>query len=360
MQLEYKPDFEQCLKRFEAWWHCELIDRPLLTTWVQPRPGPALPVKQYASLRDQWMDVEFKIDAFEASLGRSSFLAETFPMFWPNLGPEVAATLFGSDQDFSEQSAWTHPSAGSCREILARKPNFETPYWQAVRRATALSLERGKSKWITGLTDLHTNGDLLAALRDPEQLCLEMIDDPEGVRLACEHVTRFVPAMYEDCWKLIKAAGQPSTTWMPFLHAGKSYATSCDFICMISPAMFEEAILPSLVDEMRYLDRNIFHLDGPGALKHLDALLAVPELNGVQWTYGAGNGPARKWMDVYKRIQAAGKNAFIGLDDWADLDAMIGNLRPEGVWLVGWLNPTLEQHADVLRRLEKWAAGKKR
>lgn len=366
MQLELKPDFDQVLRRFEAWWHCELIDRPLLTMGVKravagnargrTRRDHATP--GHATLRDAWMDREAACDRFEAELAGREFLAESVPIFWPNVGPEVVATLFGSELDFSEHSSWSHPVAGSCREILTMKPNFDNPYWGAIRRGTDYSLQRGRGKWITGLTDLHTNGDLLAALRDPQNLCMDLIDDPEGVRLACEHVTRFVPAIYEDCYNRIAAAGQPSTCWLPALHAGKSYTTSCDFICMIAPEMFQAAILPSLVEEMRYLECNIFHLDGPGALKQMDALLAIPELNGIQWVYGAGNGPARRWMDVYKRVQAAGKNLLIALSDWADLDAMIEALRPEGVWLAGLEAQSAEHHADVVKRLERWAANR--
>lgn len=354
MELSTKPDYEECLARFEAWWHCEIIDRPPLTMSVDRPRRQALPQKQHASLRERWMDVEFAVDSFEAWIEGEQFLAENFPIYWPNQGPEVVATLFGSELDFSEHSSWSHPVAKSCRDILGVKPNFENPYWQAVRRGTDYSLQKGKGKWITGLTDIHTNGDLLAALRDPENLCLDLVDDFDSVRLACEHVTKFVPAMFEDCYNRIAAAGQPSTDWLGTLHRGKNYTTSCDFICMISPAMFEETILPSLVAEMRYLDRTIFHLDGPGALKHLDTLLSIKELNGIQWTYGAGNGPARKWIDVYKRIQAAGKNMHVGLADWEDLDAIIENLRPEGVWMCGLLTRDADQHRYVQDRLRKW------
>ena len=37
---------------------------------------------------------------------------------------------------------------------------------------------------------------------------------------------------------------------------------------------------------------------------------------------------------------------------------MIENLRPEGVWLVGLEAQSVEHHAEVVRRLERWAANK--
>jgi hypothetical protein len=357
MQLEHKPDFDKVLARFEAWWACELVDRPLVTMSVKPpKPGPALPVKKHATERERWFDVEYALDRLEASLPHRVFFAESYPAYMPNLGPEICSTLFGAELEFGPATTWSVPAARSCAEIVKMKPDFENPYWKAIRRATDLSLARGRGRWITGITDLHTNGDLPASLRDPQQFAVDLAEDLDAATAAVEHVTQFFPAIYDDLWARVRAAGQPSSTWAPALHAGRSYVTSCDFICMISPAMFQRAILPSIVREMRFLERNYFHLDGPGALRHLDALLALPELNGLQWIYGAGNGPARKWMEVYKRAQAAGKCLQIACEDLADAEAFVGELKPEGVWFTIGGAYSIDQAKSFVRKSERWAA----
>ena len=357
VQLEHKPDCEKVLARFEAWWQCELVDRPLVTMSVKPpKPGPAFPVKKHATERERWFDFEYILDRLEASLPHRVFFAESFPMYMPNLGPEVCSTLFGAGLEFGPATSWSVPVAKNCADILKMKPDFGNVYWKAIQRATDLSLARGRGRWITGVTDLHTNGDLPASLRDPQHFAIDMAEDLDTATAAVEHVTEFFAAIYDDLWGRIRAAGQPSTTWAPTLHAGRSYVTSCDFICMISPAMFQRAILPSIVREMRFLERNIFHLDGPGALRHLDALLAQPELDGLQWVYGAGNGPARKWMDVYKKAQAAGKCLQINCENLADAEAFIPELKPGGVWFIVGGAYTLDEAKGFVKKLEKWAA----
>lgn len=364
MELEYKPDFDKVLERFEAWWVCQVVDRPPVTIYVRP-DGPAnLPARRHASLRDRWFDAEGKLDCLDASLPQAVFLAETFPRFEPGLGPEVCATVFGCELEFGESTSWSRPVARSIREILNIRPNLDNAYWNGIRRQTDLSIERGRGKWITALPDLHTNGDLPAALRDPQELCLDCADDLEGVRLACDYVTQSSYAlMYQDLWRRIEAAGQPATCWTPSLHAGRAYTTSCDFICMISPQMLQHAILPSIIWEMNYLERSIFHLDGPGALMHLDALLAQPRLNGVQWVYGAGHGPASNWIDVYRRIQAAGKCIQLICEDVRDARAVAEHLRPEGVWFCpGGVYARDEAEAFIRwagRWAGRWAAGRK-
>jgi len=358
MNLDRKPDFEKALDRFEAWWHCQIIDRPPVTVHVRP-DRPAREVKKHhAALRDRWLDVAYNVDRAEAAVENGVFLAENFPRYEPSVGPELCATLFGCDLQFMEHTSYSIPIARSARDILKLKANLDTPYWNNIRAKTDLSLARGRGRWITAMPDLHTNGDLAAALRNPQDLCLDLVDDLEGVRAAADHVNSFYPAMFDDLWNRIRAAGQPCSTWTPFLHAGRAYATSCDFICMISPAMFQATILPAIHAEMKWLDCNIFHLDGPGALKHLDALLALPQLNAVQWVYGAGHGPAAKWIDVYRQIQAAGKGIQLLCDDLADARAVAEHLRPEGVWFnPGGSYPRQEVEAFIAWAA-RWAAGK--
>ena len=51
---------------------------------------------------------------------------------------------------------------------------------------------------------------------------------------------------------------------------------------------------------------RMYHLDGVGAIRHLDALLEIEELDAVQWTPGVGQpqGGDPCWYDLYRRIRA--------------------------------------------------------
>ena len=359
MELQSKPDFDATMKRFEAWWHRQVIDRPPININVKPERPIRWPRKKHATLRDRWMDVEYAVDCAEAVAAGGVFLAENFPKFDPGVGPELCATVFGCDLEFTPESSFSIPIAASSREILSLKPDLDTPYWNNIREKTDLSLERGRGKWITAMPDLHTNGDLVAAIRNPQDLCLDLADDLESVRAACDYVNEVSYAlMFEDLWTRIKAAGQPCTSWTPCLHDGPSYPVSCDFICMISPVMFQATILPALYGEIKYLDHSIYHLDGPDALKHLDALLALPELDGIQWVFGAGNGPARRWIDVYKKVQAAGKCVQVLADDMADAKAVAAHVKPEGVWFQVGGEYAREEAEAFLAWAERWAVGR--
>ncbi len=361
MQLERKADLEKVLQRFDAWWNCDMLDRPLLTIPTKATKQPKLPEKQHASPREKWFDLEYRIENFEASLEGAVFLAETVPSFQPDLGPDLAATLFGAELEFGEKTIWSKPTVASCREIIQRQPDLENEYWTAVRKLTDLSIERGAGKWLTGITDLHASGDAVAALRGMYEICLEIADDVDAVRAACDHISRFYPMMYNDLYQRIAAANQPITTWTPILDTKRANMVQCDFICLIGPEMFQNAVLPAIVEEMQFLDRCMFHLDGAGSLAHLDTFLELDEMNALQWVYGEGNGPSTKWMDVYKRAQQAGKALQLTPEDFDAAKAMAEQLRPEGVWFCFETSPPQDRQ-DVeafIKWLESWAAGKK-
>jgi hypothetical protein len=61
--------------------------------------------------------------------------------------------------------------------------------------------------------------------------------------------------------------------------------------------------------------------------------------------------PILQWVPLLKRIQAAGKSVIVDLQ-MAELEAFIGQMRPEGVFLC--IGVSKGQEREVLRRLERW------
>jgi hypothetical protein len=198
---------------------------------------------------------------------------------------------------------------------------------------TDYAIELSQGRYVVGISDLHGNYDILAALRDPMQLCLDLVDCPELVVAAGRKIATAFALGFERLYAKVAAAGFGSTTWTPMYHPGRAYVPSSDFWCMVSRRVAEEWILPDVLTEMASLERSIFHLDGPQALRHLDLLLDLPQLNAVQWVYGAGRGPAARWIDVYRRIRAAGKSIELIALDAGDALAVIDAVGVEGVWV---------------------------
>jgi len=334
MTLKDYPGLDETIKRFDAWFACEVHDRPPVTMPAIWREMTVpMPAKTWRDAREERLDVEFRIELFEARLPFMRFIGDSYPVFNHSVGADLVATLFGAGLAFNERSVWAVHNLENIRDVLSREPHFGNPYWQATRRMTELSLERSEGRWLTPMAYIDPGGDSLVALRGPQKLCLDLVDDLEGVRLACEHVSGFYPAIYDDLHARIRAAGQPTPVGGEGVTGyGRIDRLGCDLLALISAPMAEAAVYPSLQARMRWLDRGYFHLDSPGSLQHLDMLLGQEELGGVQFVYGAGRGPAARWIDVYRRIQAAGKCLELLPESTADALAVMEHLKPEGVW----------------------------
>jgi hypothetical protein len=80
-----------------------------------------------------------------------------------------------------------------------------------------------------------------------------------------------------------------------------------DFAYMISPKMFEKFVLPDLTRLCSAVDHGFYHLDGKGQIPHLNMLLGMERLRGIQWIPGDGQPPPEDWPEVLGRIRSAGK-----------------------------------------------------
>lgn len=335
-ELKLKPDFAETIARFESWWAGEIVDRPPVTISVTPSRPYAGPTSAHATQQERWLDVEFVVEAAIATMAQTDYVGDSFPIFWPNVGPEISATPFGCDLTFTETSSWSKPVIHRCEEwqrLLETPPDFNNLYWQTVERLTGYALERCDEQFVIGLTDLHGNYDILAALRDPMMLCMDLMDCPELVIQAGQHVAKSFVTGFERHYAKLRDAGFGSTTWLPLYHEGPAYVPSCDFWCMVSPHVARDLILPDILTEMTPLERSIFHLDGPQALRHLDLLLELPQLDAVQWVYGAGSGPAARWVETYRRIQQANKSIQLIARDATDALSVLAQIDPKGVWV---------------------------
>jgi 5-methyltetrahydrofolate--homocysteine methyltransferase len=154
---------------------------------------------------------------------------------------------------------------------------------------------------------LGGNLDILASFRETEPLLFELIDHPEHVEQLASQITALWLRYYDELDALIRPACRGTTTWAPTWSTGKTYMLQSDFAYMISPAMFERFVLPDLTSCCEHLDHGFYHLDGVGQIPHLDPLLSITRLRGIQWIPGRGQPQSDQWLPLLKRIRDGGK-----------------------------------------------------
>ena len=354
--LENKPDFGQAMQRVEAWFAGAMLDRPPVRFMAHNAfldTGADLAGLTAEERRARWLDPEYQIDRFLLSIEGRTFHGETFPVYWPNLGPDVYAALYGAPLHFGEVTSWSTPIVHDWDDLDQLSFSFDNPYFQKLEELTRHALERCEGQFMVGYTDLHPGLDCAAAWRDPQQLCIDMIDSPEQVSRLAELAIADFEAIYDHFDALLKAAGQLSVSWMGIPSYGRMHIPSCDFANLISPAMFCQFGLPILEREVRTMTHNVFHVDGKRVARHLDAILSVPQVHAVQWVQGVGDDqPIMQWTPLIQRLQARGVPVIVDLSKH-ELDDFMAAMRPEGLFL--WIaTDNADEELAIIAKLMTW------
>jgi hypothetical protein len=357
-ELETMPGSEQAMARVEAWFAGEVLDRPPVRFTAHnaflERAREDIGSLSPAERRAWWFDVELQVSLFEQSIAGQTFHGETFPVYWPNLGPEVYAAFYGAELVYGEVTSWSIPLGRDEEDASRVRLDMDNDYFRTLEAMTALALERCGGRYLVGYTDLHPGLDCVAAWRDPQQLCLDLIDRPELVERLAEKAIADFETIYDRFDATLKAAGQLSASWMGIPSRGRMHIPSCDFASLISPAFFERFGLPILQREVRTMTHNIFHVDGRGVARHLEAILSVPEVHALQWVQGVGDDqPILQWVPFLKELQARRVPVVVDLAP-AELEPFMAEMAPEGLFLTVATENESEELA-VLDRLRRWS-----
>jgi hypothetical protein len=354
--LECKPDLDLCLERIEAWYRQAVIDRPPVRFTkhnAQHDKGNLLDTARWRTLRDRWHDTEYMVGNFEKSIAGKRFRAETFPVYIPTLGPNVYSAFYGGELQFGETTTWFDPIVTDLSDLrpVSNDP-FTSLCFKKLEEQTRAALSRcGNNYWV-GYADLHPSLDCVSAWCGAEALMLAMTDEPEKLAPLTALATRDFHAIFNHFDGLLKAAGQPSITWIRIPCAGKFHIPSGDATSMISSAFFRQFSLPSLKAELAGMDRAIYHVDGKGVAQHLDLILAEPGIQGIQWVQGVGDDwPIMQWVPLLKRVLNAGKSIMVDVP-LPELEDFIAAMPREGLFLCLDVEDGMQD--GILRRVAKW------
>ncbi len=302
-----EEDWQRIERDWSAWWSHQL-DRPLVMIETIDPSAPTLPVENFVTNYPADWSPQQIIDVCAADVGRRRFHGDAFPKVWPNYGPGVLAAFLGCAVQTRPDTVWFEPAGQPTLEDLAQVAlNADNAWLQRVEAFTRTAVDTLGDRACTAFTDLGGNLDVLASMRGAEDLLMDLLDDPDTVGRVVERITQQWLKAYDYLYEIIRPVGRGTTPWAAIWSAQRCYMLQCDFSYMISPDLFERFVAPDLTTCCDRLEHGFYHLDGPGQLPHVDLLLGIERLRGIQWIPGAGNPEPEHWLDLLRRIRDAGK-----------------------------------------------------
>ena len=270
--LEFCPEFPRIAARHEAWWRCEIDGPPLvLASAGLPPAAPGGKCLDLLVQPEKWMAARL------AQLRQTHLVGDALPSIRVDYGPVCLGMLMGAPVEFVSNSTWTH---SFIRDDWSNAPDWQihpdNPWWQLLPRLLRLNAENARGRYLVMTPSLGGTADVLLNTRGADQLCLDLVDQPEKIAPAVEKIFNTWRQAYQAIWKTTMDLGVGTINWVGLWSDRPYHVLECDFNYMIGPRPFRDHFLPEITRQAAAVGRSIFHLDGPGAARHIQSLLDTP------------------------------------------------------------------------------------
>jgi hypothetical protein len=129
-----------------------------------------------------WKDPEPVVREMEAVFEDTYFGGDAYPMWFPNLGPGTLTACLGNPIHFDPEkdTSWQEHSV---HDLASWHPHLDkaNSIWQATCRLTRRIAEQARDRFVCGISDLGMGIDLLAHVRGPDGLCMDLVECPDVV-----------------------------------------------------------------------------------------------------------------------------------------------------------------------------------
>ncbi len=360
----YKKNWEETKKKWESYWKRENTGRPLMCVWALKEEARDLDREaelKPKSMFDKYQDAERMVERFRYFCETHEFMGESFPNISLDFGPGSMAGYLGSEIVFNEDTVWFDECVEDWLDYKDLEFDPDNKWFKQHVELFKRVKELAGDDFLIGIPDIMENIDVLASMRGAQNTIFDMIDEPEEITRRIEQVTNLYQKYYDAFYDIVKDEnGASCYTVFQIWGPGKTVKLQCDFSAMMAPDNFHEFIKDSLIKQAKGLDHIIYHLDGPDAIKHMDALMEVEAIDALQWTSGdhGPDGTIEEWYQIYDKAVAAGKGLWVKVytgevEEWIErLDKLIARYGTNALFL--YFNPmSMEQATKLMDYAEK-------
>jgi hypothetical protein len=328
----WKNNWEESKKNYIDWWNGKGI---VLSMWehLQKEGAPhqlIMPPAPARDLNQYWFDPKWRAENLDYQLSRSSFMADILPVANTHLGPGSLAAMMGAELEGGEDTIWIRHREGVEMKLELDENN---PGWKLHLDLLKACKAKSTNKYYVGCPDLIEGLDVLASIRGTQDVMMDMILQPEELGMQLQKVNDVYFKVFDRIYDIIREGDEMAFCYFSLWAPGKVSKLQSDISIMISEEDFRRFVLPYTREQCQKIEYTLYHLDGVGAQRHLDAILEIEELNAIQWTPGIGEpqGGDPCWYDLYKRILSAGKSIMPCWVNVNELQPLLDNVGANGL-----------------------------
>jgi hypothetical protein len=328
----WKTNLEESKKRYTNWWNNKGL---IISMWEHlekegmpyenvMKPEPAKDLNQL------WFDPVWRAKNLHYQLSRSSFMADILPVANTQLGPGSLGAILGAELDGGEDTIWIKHNNDFNDQIVFDENN---KWWKLHLDLLRECKKLSGGKYFVGCPDLIEGLDTLASLKGPENVCMDMLMQPEVLEEQLRQINQVYFKVFDQIYDIIREGNEMAFCYFSIWGPGKVSKLQSDISVMISEDDYRRFVQPYIREQAQKIDYTLYHLDGVDAIRHLDAILEIDELNAIQWTPGVGEpqGGDPQWYDLYRKILAKGKSIMPCWVEINELKPLLDNVGADGL-----------------------------
>ena len=329
--MDLKKRIKNIAPKLSDWWDHKDQKYPYIIAWTQNQTDPS----HDDDLESYWMDTESTMNRVLETMDSTTYFGQALPYHYIDFGASAMACALGAKVEYvDKETIWAHPCFDSIDQIMNIELNTDSFFYKKIIDLTTQSAASSNNHHFVAPFALGAPGDTLANLYGTENLLIDMISQPEKVHLAMDHLKNIWIESFQEIQKIIKSANnEGGIGWAGIWAPGTTFPLQEDFSYMISPEMFDTFCLPRIIDLAAVLDYPFYHLDGIGAIAHLDSILSVETIKAVQWQPGAGHERLSEWYWLLQKIIDHGKSVQVYAQP-SEIDDLIKNVGPKGLVII--------------------------
>lgn len=285
------------------------------------------------NLKKHWEDTDHIMKRINAIAEKSEFYGEAVPMHYIDYGASAMAGALGAKMEYMDkETIWAYPVFNNIEQVMDIHLDENNSFYRRILDLTLKSASVAKDHHFITPFALGGLTDSLSSMYGCEEFLIDMIAEPEMVHKALNNMKNIWIASFDRFKEIIKTSGNlGGIGWAGIWAPGTTFPIQEDISYMFSNEMFKKFCIPNLVDIFSVVDYPMYHLDGVGAIQHLDSLLEVEELKVIQWVPGAGQWDLSQWQDLIGRILSKGKSLQLYASNLKEIDSIVNKFGSRGL-----------------------------
>lgn len=330
---------ERLLRRHEAFWRMEEVDRPLVNVvhHISMEEGVHFPYPDgniTAEILDPDGSRQFLGYDWGVPWGDTMVLGDTFCVGRPDRRVPWLAAIMGCPVRSSSSSGtiWGEPYLNNWGKMEAAQFSVDDGWLQRLLESMRILVENSNGHYQVALTNNLGASDMAASLLGDEQFCLAFYDHPTELK-----------KLLSLCTDLSIEVAQAQLGVVPKFHSGyctkfgiwapaMSILTQEDHSVLFSPALFKEFILPCQARVVEAFDYVVIHLHSIG-LHVVDDLLSLDRLAGIQVLVDPSGPSVGELIPELAKIQERKPLVVEGEFTEEEVNLLLSNLSPNGLFV---------------------------